>query len=72
MLLTAGQYFLQLQDRTVVEMIVCEVFFVVRACGFAEISSMASVLSSVFSSSFLELRRSLFVDGHLLAMLFLP
>ena len=27
---------------------------------------------SVFSSSFLELRRSLFVDGHLLAMLFLP
>ena len=70
MLLTAGQYFLQLQDRAVVEIVVCEVFSVVR--GFAGISSMASVLSSVFSSSFLELRRSLFVDGHLLAMLFLP
>ena len=70
MLLTAGQYFLQLKERTVVEMVVCEVFSVVR--GFAGISSMASVLSSVFSSSFLELRRSLFVDGHLLAMLFLP
>ena len=70
MLLTAGQYFLQLQDRTVVEIVVCEVFSVVR--GFAGISSMASVLSSVFSWSFLELRRSLFVDGHLLAMLFLP
>ena len=70
MLLTARQYFLQLHDRTVVEMIVCEVFSVVR--GFAGISSMAFVLSSVFSSSFLELWRSLFVDGHLLAMLFLP
>ena len=69
-MLTAGQYFLQLKERTVVEMVVCEVFSVVR--GFAGISSMASVLSSVFSSSFLELRRSLFVDGHLLAMLFLP
>ena len=70
MLLTAGQYFLQLQDRTVVEIVVCEVFSVVLA--LAGISSMASVLSSVFSWSFLELRRSLFVDGHLLAMLFLP
>ena len=70
MLLTAAQYFLQLQDRTVVEIVVCEVFSVV--CGFAGISSMAFVLSSVFSTSFLEVRRSLFVDGHLLAMLFLP
>ena len=70
MLLTAGQYFLQLHDRTVVEMVVCEVFSVV--CGFAGIPSIASVLSSVFSSSLLKLRRSLFVDGHLLAVLFLP
>ena len=70
MLLTAGQYFLQLHDRTVVEMVVCQVFTVaVVSLGY---QAWPSVLSSVFSASFLEIRRSLFVDGHLLAMLFLP
>ena len=72
-MLTAGQYFLQLQGRTVVEMVVCEVFSVVCAWFRWEIKHNFCLVFSIFLySSFLEPRRLLFVDGHFLAMLFLP